>query len=155
MKEVFWSYSITWWSVCPGRATDLSFEFRTRIKGWQLTVRHHTPIMGWIVVRLPTTCFLKSNPIERVWKLLKKLRLHNRYLQNPNEVIKIVVKQFLLWMGENGTLKTLCYTEWWHTCGNTYCIMYNKLKKSREGLLKKGMYKERPADWFNMWIFYQ
>ncbi len=53
----------------------------------------------------------KLNSIERVWKLLKRLRLHNRYFPNLNEVIKIVTKQFLLWKGENGILRTLCYME--------------------------------------------
>ena len=53
----------------------------------------------------------KLNPIERVWKLLKRLRLHNKYFPNLNEVIKIVEKQFMLWKGENGILRTLCYME--------------------------------------------
>ena len=53
----------------------------------------------------------KLNPIERVWKLLKKLRLHNQYFPDLAGVIKIVAKQFLLWKEENGTLRTLCYME--------------------------------------------
>ena len=53
----------------------------------------------------------KLNPIERVWKLLKKLRLDNQYFPNTNEVVKIIVRQFLLWLGENESLKTLCHME--------------------------------------------
>ena len=53
----------------------------------------------------------KLNPIERVWKLLKKLRLHNQYFPDLKGVIKVVVKQFLLWSQENGSLKTLCHME--------------------------------------------
>ena len=51
----------------------------------------------------------KLNPIERVWKLLKKLRLHNQYFPNLNDVIKVIAKQFFLWKGENESLKTLCH----------------------------------------------
>ncbi len=53
----------------------------------------------------------KLNPIERVWKLLKKLRLHNQYFPDLKEVIRVVAKQFLLWTEENGSLKTLCHME--------------------------------------------
>ena len=53
----------------------------------------------------------KLNPIERVWKLLKKLRFHNQYFPDLNGVIKVVVRQFLLWFEENGSLKTLCHME--------------------------------------------
>ena len=53
----------------------------------------------------------KLNPIERVWKLLKKLRLHNQYFPDLKGVIRVVAKQFLLWNVENGALRTLCYME--------------------------------------------
>ncbi|MCL4341034.1 MAG: transposase [Candidatus Thermoplasmatota archaeon] len=53
----------------------------------------------------------KLNPIKRVWKLLKKLRLHNQYFHGLKGVIKVVVKRFLPWCEENGILKTLCHME--------------------------------------------
>lgn len=53
----------------------------------------------------------KLNPIERVWKLLKRLRLHNQYFPDLKGVIKVVAKQFLLWNEENGSLRTLCHME--------------------------------------------
>lgn len=53
----------------------------------------------------------KLNPIERVWKLLKRLRLHNQYFPNLNGMIRVVVKQFLLWINENPILKSLCYMD--------------------------------------------
>ncbi|MHB1709707.1 MAG: transposase [Thermoplasmataceae archaeon] len=59
----------------------------------------------------PPECSPKLNPMERVCKLLKRLRLHNQYFPNLNEVVKIVAKQFLLWMGKNSTLRTLCSME--------------------------------------------
>ena len=51
------------------------------------------------------------NPIERVWKLLKKLRLHNQYFSDLKGMIKVVAEQFLLWIKENEVLKTLCHIE--------------------------------------------
>ncbi len=51
------------------------------------------------------------NPIERVWKLLKKLRLHNQYFPDLNGMVKIVAKQFLLWANENSALETLCHVK--------------------------------------------
>ncbi|EQD75659.1 Transposase [mine drainage metagenome] len=53
----------------------------------------------------------KLNSIERTWKLLKKLRLHNQYFPDLKGVIKVVAKQFLLWAEENESLKTLCRIE--------------------------------------------
>ncbi|EQD35131.1 Transposase-like protein, partial [mine drainage metagenome] len=53
----------------------------------------------------------KLNPIERVWKFLKKLRLHNQYFPDLKGVIRVVAKQFMLWIGENESLKTLCHME--------------------------------------------
>ena len=48
------------------------------------------------------------NPIERVWKLLRRLRLHNRYFGALAEVIETVEEQFDLWCKPNDTLRKLC-----------------------------------------------
>ena len=53
----------------------------------------------------------KQSPIERMWKLLEKLKLHNQYFPDLKGMIKVVARQFLLWIGENEILKTLCHTE--------------------------------------------
>lgn len=48
------------------------------------------------------------NPIERVWKLLRKLWLHNRHFPTLDELIEIVDAQFATWGRPNGTLRRLC-----------------------------------------------
>lgn len=48
------------------------------------------------------------NPIERVWKLTRRLCLHNRYFQELNHVITAVEDQFTKWAGPNDTLRRLC-----------------------------------------------
>lgn len=53
----------------------------------------------------------KLNPIVRVWKLLKKLRLHNQYFSNLNGMVKVIAKQFLIWINENFILETLCHVD--------------------------------------------
>ena len=53
--------------------------------------------------------FPELNPIERVLKLITKLRLHNQYFHDLKGIIKVVAKQFLLWIKENEILKTLCH----------------------------------------------
>lgn len=48
------------------------------------------------------------NPIERVWKLVRRLRLHNRYFASLNEVVETVEDQFQEWKQRNHTLRRLC-----------------------------------------------
>lgn len=48
------------------------------------------------------------NPIERVWKLTRRLCLHNRYFAQLEEVIDTVEAQFLQWTSQNETLSRLC-----------------------------------------------
>jgi transposase len=48
------------------------------------------------------------NPIERVWKLLRRLWLHNRYFPSLPELIQIVDAQFATWSRPNSTLRRLC-----------------------------------------------
>jgi transposase len=48
------------------------------------------------------------NPIERVWKLLRKLWLHNRYFPTLEELIQIVDLQFAAWARPNSVLRRLC-----------------------------------------------
>jgi hypothetical protein len=48
------------------------------------------------------------NPIERVWKLLRRLWLHNRYFPTLIELIQIVDAQFTMWARPNTVLRRLC-----------------------------------------------
>lgn len=48
------------------------------------------------------------NPIERVWKLTRRLCLHNRYFPTLEDVIEDVEDQFECWARGNETLRRLC-----------------------------------------------
>jgi len=48
------------------------------------------------------------NPIERVWKLLRRLRLHNRHFPSLPELTDSVDAQFRIWAKPNVVLKRLC-----------------------------------------------
>lgn len=48
------------------------------------------------------------NPIERVWKLLRRLWLHNRYFPTLTELAEIVDAQFTVWARPNTVLRRLC-----------------------------------------------
>lgn len=48
------------------------------------------------------------NPIERVWKLVRRLCLHNQYFPELEKVISTVEDRFDSWAGPNETLRRLC-----------------------------------------------
>jgi transposase len=48
------------------------------------------------------------NPIERVWKLTRRLCVHNRYFPELFDIVESVEKQFLLWTIESNELRKLC-----------------------------------------------
>lgn len=48
------------------------------------------------------------NPIERVWKLTRRLCLHNRYFGLLDGVVAAVEDQFAEWTKPNDTLRRLC-----------------------------------------------
>ena len=48
------------------------------------------------------------NPIERVWKLPRRLCLHNRYFGLLDGVVSAVEGQFAEWRKPNDTLRRLC-----------------------------------------------
>jgi transposase len=48
------------------------------------------------------------NPIERVWKLTRRLATHNRYFETIDHVVDAVERQFKLWSKPNSSLKKLC-----------------------------------------------
>ena len=48
------------------------------------------------------------NPIERVWKLTRTLRTHNRYFASLGEVVETVEAQFDAWRHGSEDLRRLC-----------------------------------------------
>jgi transposase len=48
------------------------------------------------------------NPIERVWKLTRRLCTHNQYFKSLDDLILVVKKQFRSWVKPNDTLRKLC-----------------------------------------------
>lgn len=48
------------------------------------------------------------NPIERVWKLTRRLAIHNRYFERIEQVSQSVESVFSTWMQPNTILKKLC-----------------------------------------------
>lgn len=48
------------------------------------------------------------NPIERVWKLTRRKRLHNRHFAKLKNLIQEVEAQFDEWSAPNQTLRKLC-----------------------------------------------
>lgn len=48
------------------------------------------------------------NPIERVWKLTRRKRLHNRHFAKLEILIEEVEEQFDTWSTPNQTLRQLC-----------------------------------------------
>ena len=48
------------------------------------------------------------NPIERAWKLTRRLCLHNRYFATLADVVSAVEGTFAHWTQPNATLKRLC-----------------------------------------------
>jgi transposase len=48
------------------------------------------------------------NPIERVWKLTRRLCLHNRYFAFLDSVADAVEGRFAEWINPNETLRRLC-----------------------------------------------
>ena len=48
------------------------------------------------------------NPIERLWKLTRRLCLHNRYFPSLDAVIAAVEAQFATWAYGNETVRRLC-----------------------------------------------
>jgi transposase len=48
------------------------------------------------------------NPIERVWKLTRKLCTHNRYFPLPEDITDAVFRQFDMWSQPSLTLRRLC-----------------------------------------------
>ena len=51
------------------------------------------------------------NAIERVWKLIRKMRTHNRYFPSIGDLDHSLNEQFSTYRTQNDTLKRLCAIE--------------------------------------------
>lgn len=48
------------------------------------------------------------NPIERLWKLTRRLCLHNRYFPTLKEVIQVAESRFVEWTSGSEVVRKLC-----------------------------------------------
>ena len=48
------------------------------------------------------------NPIERVWKLTRRLATHNRHFPTLNDIVEAVSERFAIWAKPNSSLARLC-----------------------------------------------
>ena len=48
------------------------------------------------------------NPIERLWKLTRRICLHNRYFPSLEDVVKSVELKFSKWTSGNDAVRKLC-----------------------------------------------
>lgn len=48
------------------------------------------------------------NPVERVWKLTRRLCTHNRYFSTLEDLIETVIDKFESWDKPNDTIRRLC-----------------------------------------------
>lgn len=48
------------------------------------------------------------NPVERVWKLTRRMCLHNRYFPELAGIIRTVEERFSVWRSGDNTLRRLC-----------------------------------------------
>ena len=48
------------------------------------------------------------NPIERVWKLTRRLCTHDTYFEKIEQLINAVTRQHAMWNAPNETLRRLC-----------------------------------------------
>lgn len=48
------------------------------------------------------------NPVERLWKLTRRLCIHNRYFPELFSLLKVVDDQFNMWRRANSTVRKLC-----------------------------------------------
>jgi len=48
------------------------------------------------------------NPIERIWKLTRRLCTHNKYFQTLDDLIRTIETQVTTWEKPNNTLCRLC-----------------------------------------------
>jgi transposase len=107
--ETFWAFLKMFQaeSVCPGRRvvaiSDNAQDHRS--KRHSIWRRQQGP--NFRLDFLPPYS-PELNPIERVWKLTRRLCLHNRYFGLLDGVVAAVEDRFSEWLQPNETLRRLC-----------------------------------------------
>jgi len=100
----------------------LKLLLRRRAKGKRMVVildnatYHHATNLAPLLKkyrRVLTLLYLppyspQFNPIERVWKLARRLATHNRYFATLDELVSAVSDQFERWRSPNAVLRKLC-----------------------------------------------
>ena len=107
--ETFWAFM--------KKLRQISCHARRRVLVVSDNARYHHAKLhaGWRQSRLSQFALLflppyspDLNPIERVWKLTRRLATHNRYFENIDQVAESVEDLFRQWQAPNTTLKKLC-----------------------------------------------
>ena len=77
---------------------------------------HHAKLLrGWLRKNRDKLVLLflppyspELNPIERVWKLTRRLCTHNQYFQELQDLVRAVTTQLARWSRPNNCLRRLC-----------------------------------------------
>lgn len=102
--------------------TFLKLLLRRRARGKRMVIvldnarYHHAKLLAPLLHKhrkVLTLLFLppyspQLAPIERVWKLTRRLATHNRYFETLGEVLEVVQQCFARWRKPNPVLKKLC-----------------------------------------------
>lgn len=102
--------------------TFLKLLLRRRTRGKRMVIvldnarYHHAKLLAPLLqkhLKVLTLLFLppyspQLAPIERVWKLTRRLATHNRYFETLGEVLVVVEQCFARWQKPNSVLKRLC-----------------------------------------------
>jgi transposase len=91
----------------PGRRLHLivdnaSYHHACFLRSWLQARRR------WMVLDFLPPYSPELNPIERVWKITRRLCTHNRYFSTLQELVQSVQTQFTHWSQPNETLRRLC-----------------------------------------------
>ena len=102
--------------------TFLKLLLRRRTRGKRMVIMldnaryHHAKLLATMLEKhrkVLTLLFLppyspQLAPIERVWKLTRRLATHNRYFETLGEVLEVVRHCFARWLKPNMVLRRLC-----------------------------------------------
>jgi len=75
---------------------------------WHHAVKIKPNYRRWLKLDFIPPYSPELNPIERVWKLTRRICTHNRYFPNLDELVETVSQQLDLWSEPNQTLQRLC-----------------------------------------------
>jgi len=67
-----------------------------------------SPYRRWLKLVFLPPYSPELNPIERVWKMTRRICTHNQYFPTLDVLVKVVIEQFNTWALPNTTLRRLC-----------------------------------------------